>query len=95
MKIDVDNIILEMNLPYRLIKRGKVRDLYEMDGDLLIVSTDRISAFDVVLPNGIPHKGEVLNLLSAYWFNETRHLFPNHLLRVVDSRTVLVKRRSL
>jgi len=92
MKIDVDDIILKTNLPYPLLKRGKVRDLYEMDGNLLIVSTDRISAFDVVLPNGIPHKGEALNLLSAYWFNETKHIFPNHLLKVVDSRSVLVKK---
>ena len=92
MEIDLNNVILQTDLPYPLVKRGKVRDIYEKNGNLLIVSTDRISAFDVVLPNGIPHKGEVLNLLSAYWFNETRHLFPNHLLRVVDSRTVLVKK---
>ena len=92
MEIDVNNIILETNLPYPLMKRGKVRDLYEMNGNLLIVSTDRISAFDVVLPNGIPHKGEALNLLSAYWFNETKHIFPNHLLKIINSRTVLVKK---
>jgi len=92
VKIDVNEVILESNLPYPLLKRGKVRDLYEVDGDLLIVSTDRISAFDVVLPNGIPHKGEALNLLSAYWFDETKHIFPNHLLEVVDSRTVRVKK---
>ncbi|RLI05633.1 phosphoribosylaminoimidazolesuccinocarboxamide synthase, partial [Candidatus Bathyarchaeota archaeon] len=77
---------------YPLLKRGKVRDIYEKNGNLLIVSTDRISAFDVVLPNGIPHKGEALNLLSAYWFDETRHIFPNHLLEIVNSRSVLVKK---
>jgi len=92
MKIDVNDVILESNLPYPLLKKGKIRDLYEMDDNLLIVSTDRISAFDSVLPNGIPHKGETLNLLSAYWFNETKHIFPNHLLKVVNSRTVLVKK---
>ena len=92
MKIDLNDVILESNLPYPLLKRGKVRDLYMIDDNLLIVSTDRISAFDVVLPNGIPHKGEALNLLSAYWFNETKHIFPNHLLKVVNSRTVLVKK---
>jgi len=92
MEIDVNDVILQTDLSYPLLKRGKVRDLYEMDGTLLIVSTDRISAFDVVLPNGIPHKGEALNLLSAYWFNETKHIFPNHLLKVVNSRTVLVKK---
>ena len=92
MDIDVDDVILQTDFSYPLLKRGKVRDLYEMDGNLLIVSTDRISAFDVVLPNGIPHKGEALNLLSAYWFNETKHIFPNHLLKVVNSRAVLVKK---
>ncbi|RLI12184.1 phosphoribosylaminoimidazolesuccinocarboxamide synthase [Candidatus Bathyarchaeota archaeon] len=92
MRIDVNDVILQTNLSYPLVKRGKVRDIYEVDGDLLIVSTDRISAFDVVLPNGIPYKGEALNLLSAYWFNETRHIFPNHLLEIVDSRSVLVRK---
>ena len=92
MEIDVNDVILQTDLSYPLLKRGKVRDLYEMDSNLLIVSTDRISAFDVVLPNGIPHKGEALNLLSAYWFNETERIFPNHLLKVVNSRTVLVKK---
>ncbi|KYH40829.1 MAG: phosphoribosylaminoimidazole-succinocarboxamide synthase [Candidatus Bathyarchaeota archaeon B63] len=92
MRIDMDSVILKTDLPYRLFKRGKVRDIYEVDGDLLIVSTDRISAFDVVLPNGIPHKGEALNLLSAYWFNETKRIFPNHLLEVVDSRSVRVRK---
>ncbi|RLG96582.1 phosphoribosylaminoimidazolesuccinocarboxamide synthase, partial [Candidatus Bathyarchaeota archaeon] len=67
MKIDVKDVVLQTNLPHPLVKRGKVRDIYEVNGDLLIVSTDRISAFDVVLPNGIPYKGEALNLLSAYW----------------------------
>ncbi|RJS83699.1 phosphoribosylaminoimidazolesuccinocarboxamide synthase [Candidatus Bathyarchaeota archaeon] len=92
MRIDVNDVILQTNLSYPLVKRGKVRDIYEVDGDLLIVSTDRISAFDVVLPNGIPYKGEALNLLSAYWFNETRHIFPNHLLEIVDSRSILVRK---
>ena len=92
MRIDPNNVLLESSLPYMLLKRGKVRDIYESDGKLLIVSTDRISAFDVVLPNGIPYKGETLNLLSAFWFNETKHIFPNHLIEVIDSRTSLVKR---
>ena len=92
MRIDPNNVLLESSLPYTLLKRGKVRDIYESDGKLLIVSTDRISAFDVILPNGIPYKGETLNLLSAFWFNETKHIFPNHLIEVIDSRTSLVKR---
>ncbi len=61
--------------------RGKVRDLYAIGDDrLLIVATDRISAFDCVLPTPIPDKGKVLNQLSAFWFERTRHLVPNHLL---------------
>jgi len=92
MRIDPNNVLLESSLPYTLLKRGKVRDIYESDGKLLIVSTDRISAFDVILPNGIPYKGETLNLLSAFWFNETRHIFPNHLIEIIDSRTSLVKK---
>ena len=85
-------VILEANLPIPLFKRGKVRDLYDLGNRLLIVSTDRISAFDVVLPNGIPFKGEALNRLSVYWFKETRDIVPNHILDVVDQRTVLVKK---
>jgi phosphoribosylaminoimidazole-succinocarboxamide synthase len=90
--IDVKNIVLKTNLSYPLLKRGKVRDIYDLGKNLLIISTDRISAFDVVLPNGIPYKGEALNLLSAYWFKKTERIVPNHLLEIVDSRTVLVKK---
>ncbi|GBC96154.1 Phosphoribosylaminoimidazole-succinocarboxamide synthase [bacterium HR16] len=61
-------------------KRGKVRDIYDLGDKLLIVATDRISAFDVVLPNGIPDKGRVLTQLSLYWFERTKHIVPNHLL---------------
>jgi phosphoribosylaminoimidazole-succinocarboxamide synthase len=61
-------------------KRGKVRDIYDLGDKLLIVATDRISAFDVVLPNGIPDKGRVLTQLSLYWFKRTRHLVSNHLI---------------
>ncbi|HTD11268.1 MAG TPA: phosphoribosylaminoimidazolesuccinocarboxamide synthase [Steroidobacteraceae bacterium] len=62
------------------IHAGKVRDLYEVDADtMLIVTTDRLSAFDVVLPDPIPDKGRVLNSISNFWFGKTRHLVPNHL----------------
>ncbi len=61
-------------------KRGKVRDIYDLGDQLLIVATDRISAFDVVLPNGIPDKGRVLTQLSLYWFERTQHIVPNHLV---------------
>jgi phosphoribosylaminoimidazole-succinocarboxamide synthase len=61
-------------------KRGKVRDIYDLGNELLIVATDRISAFDVVLPNGIPKKGKVLTQISKFWFNKTHDIIPNHLI---------------
>jgi phosphoribosylaminoimidazole-succinocarboxamide synthase len=86
------DVLLETNLSLPIFKRGKVRDVYDLEKRLLIVSTDRISAFDVVLPNGVPHKGEALNRLSVYWFNQTKNIIPNHILDVVDTRMVLVKK---
>lgn len=67
-------------LPFKLFKRGKVRDVFEVDGRLLIVSSDRISAFDFVLPSLIPGKGRILNRLAAFWFESTKDLIPNHVL---------------
>src|SRR5688572_14385209 len=62
------------------IHTGKVRDIYEIDADsMLIVTTDRLSAFDVVLPDPIPEKGRVLNSISNFWFERTTHIVPNHL----------------
>src|SRR5277367_5911784 len=69
------------------IHQGKVRDIYDVDPEhLLIVATDRLSAFDVVLPDPIPFKGEVLTRISAFWFDRTSRITPNHLskLRVED-----------
>jgi phosphoribosylaminoimidazole-succinocarboxamide synthase len=69
------------------VHQGKVRDIYDVDSDhLLIVTTDRLSAFDVVLPDPIPFKGEVLTRISLFWFAKTRHMVPNHLsgLRLED-----------
>ncbi len=78
--------IMESPLP-DLIYRGKVRDTHEMgDGLLLMVATDRISAFDVVMPNGIPDKGAVLCQLSAFWFAQTEGLVPNHLISLAGDR---------
>ncbi len=77
-------VLLESDLPLPLFVRGKVRDTYLLGDRLLIVATDRISAFDVVLPCGIPDKGAVLNQLSAFWFRETAGLVRNHLLEVVE-----------
>ncbi len=65
-----------------LLSRGKVRDIYDMGDELLIVVTDRISAFDHVLPNGIPDKGRVLNLLSDFWFKKTAHIVRNQVVSV-------------
>jgi phosphoribosylaminoimidazole-succinocarboxamide synthase len=64
----------------KLFKRGKVRDVYDLGEKLLIVSTDRISCFDVVLPSGIPNKGEVLTALSLFWFDFIKDIIPNHLI---------------
>ena len=71
----------------RKIHQGKVRDSYAIDADtMLIVTTDRLSAFDVVLPDPIPGKGRVLNQISNFWFERTRHIIPNHLTgRAVES----------
>jgi phosphoribosylaminoimidazole-succinocarboxamide synthase len=80
------------------IHQGKVRDIYDVDADhLLIVTTDRLSAFDVVLPDPIPHKGEVLTRISAYWFDKTRHIVANQLtnLRVEDVVSDRDERASL
>ena len=74
------DVILETALPIPLFARGKVRDMYDLGDRLLIVTTDRISAFDVVLPLGIPEKGRVLNQLSAFWFQRMGHIIPNHLI---------------
>jgi phosphoribosylaminoimidazole-succinocarboxamide synthase len=83
------SVLLETNLPLPLFRRGKVRDVYDLGDKLLIVSTDRISAFDVVLPCSIPDKGKVLNQLSAFWFKKTAHILPNHLIKIIDSRDAL------
>jgi phosphoribosylaminoimidazole-succinocarboxamide synthase len=64
----------------QLVRRGKVRDLYACDDSLIIVATDRISAFDYVLGSGIPDKGRVLTQLSAFWFGRTSHIVPNHVI---------------
>ena len=81
-------MLLETQLP-NSIHRGKVRDTYSIDDDtLLMVTTDRISAFDVVLPTGIPNKGRILNSLSGFWFAKTRHIVPNHVVALADSPDV-------
>lgn len=83
--------LLESRLPdLELVHRGKVRDTYRLSKlSLLMITTDRVSAFDVVLPIGIPDKGKVLNFMSAFWFEKTRQIIPNHLVTVVRNPTQL------
>src|SRR5438105_5456346 len=80
--------LIQSTLDLPLLARGKVRDVYDLGENLLILATDRISAFDVVLPTGIPHNGLVLTQLSAFWFELTGDIVPNHLIQVVDSPRV-------
>ncbi len=90
-------------------KRGKVRDIYDLGNRLLIVVTDRISAYDVIMAEGIPGKGAVLNQISKYWFDRTKDIIPNHLIStevddypqefhryrdVLQGRSMLVKKTS-
>ena len=104
-------VVLETQLAgAELLVRGKVRDVYGLDGQLLIVATDRISAFDYILPTGIPDKGRVLTQLSVFWFDFLRDLTPTHFLTAdadefpsqfaayreqLDGRSMLVKRAQM
>lgn len=84
------SVLLNTELPLPLLMQGKVRDTYDLGNLLLMVTTDRISAFDVVLPCGIPDKGRVLNQLSAFWFQKTRHLIPNHLIEAINDDVTVI-----
>ena len=99
-----EHVVTETNLTHlTFFHRGKVRDLYDLGDQLLIVSTDRISAFDYVLPNGIPYKGRVLTALSEFWFDYTKAIVDNHLIATdvaqypdkVQADADLVKGRSM
>ena len=106
-----DKVILETDLPgVTRFGRGKVRDVYSVDDRLLIVATDRISAFDYILPTGIPDKGKVLTQLSIFWFDFLRDLTPTHFLTAnvdeypvplrehrdqLEGRSMLVKRAEM
>jgi len=77
----MQDVLLTTELPgLKLLGRGKVRDIYDLDDALLIVTTDRISAFDVIMDQGIPGKGEVLTRISAHWFRLMEGIIPNHLI---------------
>ena len=102
--------VFETSLPgASALHRGKVRDLYAVDEYLLIVATDRISAYDIVLDSAIPDKGKVLTQLSAFWFARTNHIVPNHMVStdpgsypaalrdqqaILDGRSMLVRRTN-
>src|SRR5215813_15549202 len=76
-----NDTVLNLELPgIKKLRSGKVRDIFDLGESLLFVASDRISAFDVVMPNGIPRKGEVLTQLSYFWFAQTEAFQPNHLL---------------
>jgi len=80
------SVMLETSLDLELLHSAKVRDLYALGDDrLLLVATDRISAFDVVLPNGLPRKGEVLTRISEFWFQRTTEVVPNAFIAVLDA----------
>src|SRR2546423_7316559 len=73
------DVLLQSDLPFP-VRRGKVRDVYGLGDSLLIVATDRISAFDCVMPNGIPQKGEILTALSVFWFRRFENQIEHHLI---------------
>src|SRR5262245_14175638 len=76
-----DNTLLKLELPgIKKLKSGKVREIFDLGDAFLFVASDRISAFDCVMPNGIPRKGEVLTQISHFWFDQTEKLVPNHRL---------------
>jgi phosphoribosylaminoimidazole-succinocarboxamide synthase len=88
-------VVWETSLPgIHFLNRGKVRDLYEVGGDLLLIATDRLSAFDVVLPTPIPDKGRVLTQLSLFWFNLLRDIVPNHIVTATDFPAELAAYRT-
>jgi phosphoribosylaminoimidazole-succinocarboxamide synthase len=96
--------LLKIDLPgLKKVRSGKVREIFDLGNTLLFVATDRISAFDVIMPNGIPRKGEVLTQISHFWFSQTEKLVPNHLAcRATDplpaelqKYSALLERRSM
>src|SRR5688572_16707841 len=83
----MDGTLLQLDLPgIKKLKSGKVREIFDLGDSFLFVASDRISAFDVVMPNGIPRKGEVLTQISHFWFDQTEKLVPNHRLAKADDK---------
>ena len=91
IKTEIDNTLIETNFPKGVKKTGKVRDQYELEDKIALITTDRQSAFDRVLAS-IPFKGQVLNLTSAWWFDKTKHIIPNHVLKIPDPNVTLAKK---
>lgn len=102
--------LVQADLPgIKLFKRGKVRDVFDLGDQLLIVATDRISAFDSVIPTPIPDKGKILNQMSLFWFDFTKKIIDNHVVTgdvkkypkelqkftdILDRRSVLQRKRN-
>jgi phosphoribosylaminoimidazole-succinocarboxamide synthase len=86
MTRDVGSPLIQTSIPGLPMRRGKVRDVYDLGEEILLVATDRLSAFDVVLPTPIPGKGEVLTRLSQFWFRFFERTVPHHLIEVIDDR---------
>lgn len=85
MPTETDGTVLRLELAgVKKIKSGKVREIFDLGDSLLFVATDRISAFDCIMPNGIPHKGQVLTQISYFWFAQTESFQPNHLISKAD-----------
>src|SRR5512145_2494024 len=85
MAIQNNETVLQLDLPgVKKLKSGKVREIFDLGDAFLFVASDRISAFDVIMPNGIPRKGEVLTQISHFWFEKFSSLVPNHLLAKAD-----------
>jgi phosphoribosylaminoimidazole-succinocarboxamide synthase len=106
-----EKVILQTNFPnLNFVKSGKVRDIYDLGEYFLIISTDRLSAFDVIMGQGIPYKGKVLTKISEFWFDYSKHIIKNHLIttdvnkfpkecmeyaEVLEGRSMLVKKAEV
>ena len=90
LKNQLNSTLEQTNFPIGKLYRGKVRDNYTVNGKRIIVCTDRLSAFDRIICT-IPFKGQVLNQLTAFWFNETRHIVKNHVIEIPDPNVIVAK----
>ena len=91
IKAEINNTLIKTTLPSGSKKTGKVRDQYDLGDKIALITTDRQSAFDRVLAS-IPFKGQVLNLTSAWWFEQTKHIIPNHVISIPDPNVTLAKK---